>query len=625
MTSSKENLLNNLKDRLRSVQVGILHIQEQVKRQAFKSIHEINAQKKEDREHGKYLKQKAQIRLNELKALEKSPFFSKCNIQYRNVDIRGNNQRIIYFGKYECLEQQIYSWVTPIASIRFDPPGSTTFRLPNGEMRTLDINEKEQYMIVDGKIIFYARETKTEPRELIHQEHFSIKKGAFILPEIIEVMEKAQDAVIRAYYKGPFVISGPAGSGKTTLALHRVAYLVQSPETSSFYPTNAIVVFVQDSGTKEYFSHLLPELGIHNINITTFHEWSMKILDLREIGYRAKTHSEFNKLSILKRIRVGDSSLQLPKYKKDVLSMLKVVYQQSESTELLLDFQRQKKDRELDKIDLTLCLMILRETLGSLEMHSYSNRAKRGGGTITKKNKTIIKHPLIIVDEFQNYLPEQLKIFNSCLDNETQSIVYVGDMAQQIQLGTIREWCEIDVNIPSDRHVKLEKVYRNTKEILSFINNLGYTVSIPTDLKNGPEVCETIFKTNFKKETINYITELLKDKIEVSIGVIGKGYDDIDYLRVHFDSSISKGKLHVSTILEAQGVEFDIVCIVGIKKDMFTHSKEEYIPEEYKYEFLKIQKDSFYIALTRAMNEMHILGESSLKDEISHLNFYEKR
>jgi DNA helicase IV len=625
MTSSKENLLNNLKDRLKSVQAGILHIQEQVKRQAFKSIHEINAQKKEDREHGKYLKQKAQIRLNELKTLEKSPFFSRCNIQYRNVDIRGNNQRIIYFGKYECLEQQIYSWVTPIASIRFDPPGSTTFRLPNGEIRTLDINEKEQYMIVDGKIIFYARETKTEPRELIHQEHFSIKKGAFILPEIIEVMEKAQDAVIRAYHKGPFVISGPAGSGKTTLALHRVAYLVQSPETSSFYPTDTIAVFVQDSGTKEYFSHLLPELGIHNINITTFHEWSMKILNLREIEYSMKTYSEFNKLSILKRIRAGDSSLHLPKYNKDAFSILKIVYQQSGSTELLLDFEKQKKARELDKIDLTLCLMILRGTLGSLEMHSYSNRAKRGGGTIIKKNKTIIKHPLIIVDEFQNYLPEQLKIFNSCLDSETRSIVYVGDMAQQVQLGTIREWREIDVSIPSDRHVKLEKVYRNTKEILSFINNLGYTVSIPTDLKNGPEVCETIFKTNFKKETINYITELLKDKIEVSIGVIGKGHDDIDYLRVHFDSLISKGKLHVSTILEAQGVEFDIVCIVGIKKGMFTHNKKEYIPEEYKCEFLKIQKDSFYIALTRAMNEMHILGESSLKDEISHLNFYEKR
>jgi DNA helicase-2/ATP-dependent DNA helicase PcrA len=345
MTSSKENLLNNLKDRLKSVQAGILHIQEQVKRQAFKSIHEINAQKKEDREHGKYLKQKAQIRLNELKTLEKSPFFSRCNIQYRNVDIRGNNQRIIYFGKYECLEQQIYSWVTPIASIRFDPPGSTTFRLPNGEIRTLDINEKEQYMIVDGKIIFYARETKTEPRELIHQEHFSIKKGAFILPEIIEVMEKAQDAVIRAYHKGPFVISGPAGSGKTTLALHRVAYLVQSPETSSFYPTDTIAVFVQDSGTKEYFSHLLPELGIHNINITTFHEWSMKILNLREIEYSMKTYSEFNKLSILKRIRAGDSSLHLPKYNKDAFSILKIVYQQSGSTELLLDFEKQKKAR----------------------------------------------------------------------------------------------------------------------------------------------------------------------------------------------------------------------------------------------------------------------------------------
>ena len=46
-----------------------------------------------------------------------------------------------------------------------------------------------------------------------------------------EQMEKAQDQVIRAHHAGPLVISGPAGSGKTTLALHRVAFLTQSPET----------------------------------------------------------------------------------------------------------------------------------------------------------------------------------------------------------------------------------------------------------------------------------------------------------------------------------------------------------------------------------------------------------
>lgn len=66
-------------------------------------------------------------------------------------------------------------------------------------------------------------------------------------------MEKAQDQVIRASHKGSLVIGGPAGSGKTTLALHRVAYLTQAPETSEFYPTKSIIVFVQDTGTKITF------------------------------------------------------------------------------------------------------------------------------------------------------------------------------------------------------------------------------------------------------------------------------------------------------------------------------------------------------------------------------------
>jgi DNA helicase-2/ATP-dependent DNA helicase PcrA len=110
-----------------------------------------------------------------------------------------------------------------------------------------ELISKEQYMITDGKIVFMAFESLEQARELIYQEYFSQRKSSFLLPEIVEQMEQAQDKVIRAHHQGSFLISGAAGSGKTTLALHRVAYLLQSPDTAERFKTENTIVFVQDN------------------------------------------------------------------------------------------------------------------------------------------------------------------------------------------------------------------------------------------------------------------------------------------------------------------------------------------------------------------------------------------
>ena len=94
---------------------------------------------------------------------------------------------------------------------------------------------------------------------LLPDFEYARMKGFFVLPEIVSQMEKTQDIVIRACYKNPLLISGPAGSGKTTLALHRIAYLLQAPDTNIIYDTDPAVVFVQDDKTKEYFSKIMDE------------------------------------------------------------------------------------------------------------------------------------------------------------------------------------------------------------------------------------------------------------------------------------------------------------------------------------------------------------------------------
>lgn len=200
-------------------------------------------------------------RVENLKQLYPSPYFTKCEFE-----VNGEKKQM-YFAKFSFSDENIYSWITPAAALRFENLGPASYSRPDGSVQKGALLSKNQYMIVDGKLIFFSTEEQNSARELIYQENFTRHKTGFVLPEVVEQMEKAQDQIIRAYYEGPLVISGPAGSGKTTLALHRVAFLMQSPETAEFFQPESILVLVQDDGTKEYFSHLLPELGIRGVKI----------------------------------------------------------------------------------------------------------------------------------------------------------------------------------------------------------------------------------------------------------------------------------------------------------------------------------------------------------------------
>ncbi|EKE19285.1 MAG: hypothetical protein ACD_9C00062G0003 [uncultured bacterium] len=545
-------------------------------------------------------------RICEIDHLKGSPYFVRCDVVWE----RESEIKKIFFGKFGFSEEDIYSWITPASSMRFENPGEVKYVRPDGRMQKATLVRKDQCMIVDGDIKFLASESINSPRELVYQEYFSNRKTGFILPEIVAQMEKAQDQVIRAHHVGPFLISGPAGSGKTTLALHRVAYLAASPDLAETYKSDSMVVFVQDNGTKEYFSHLLPELGIDDVLITTFSEWALSILDL-EINYNIRFGNcenekdlyEFSKLKALK-------NAKLDSYKKaGIFSILENAYGEyfDESQKEL--FQNQKKQKICDRIDLTLLLKSyfnFNDGLGVIkdywvELKNGSMRKKRGF--------VPFEYSLALVDEFQNYLPEQLELIKSCISKKSQSILYVGDMAQQVLLGTVRDWEDIGEKINEERKVVLHKVYRNTKNILRYIQGLGYQIEIPDGIKEGGEVGEYVLEGGVQE--IEHIWNFIDEKDFSSVGILAK---DEKYL-FEFEKAFAKNdKVHVMTMNESQGVEFDIVFLVGIDENTFSVSFEADVPEDLIGEKRRINKDLLYVALTRAISELQVLGKQRLRD-----------
>jgi len=430
------------------------------------------------------------------------------------------------------------------------------------------------------------------------------------LPEIVAQMEKAQDPVIRADHKGPFVISGPAGSGKTTLALHRIAYFVQSPETNKLYPHHTIIVFVPDQSTKKYFSQLLPQLSILDVKITTFVEWAFKVLELDKFRYinrigldeTAKDLLEYAKLQAI-------NNLDEYSFNKNIYNLLSKIYKNHLTPAQQTIFKEQRQEYMLDKVDLTILLKLKLKTEQQLLIKKTFYEELKNG-KLTKKVKQVpLEYNLIVVDEFQNYLPDQLNIFRSCINSQYNSLVYVGDMSQQTQLGTIKDWQQINEKIEVSRYACLQKVYRNTKNILTYIKNLGYNITIPEQIKEGSQVQEII--THNKQEEIEYLAELIKNSQTQTIGIIAK---DLEYLDQFKDKFNSHKNVFYFSIQEVQGVEFDKACLVGINQNSFSLLDASSAPQELIQEKRRINKDCLYVALTRAIHELYILGQCKLKD-----------
>ncbi len=545
------------------------------------------------------------MRTQELEVLEKSPYFVKCEIQSKEY-----GERIYYFSKFHFSDEHIYSWVAPAAMLRFENPGAVSYSA-NEKTHHCQLLRKDNFMIVEGEITFFSTESVDHPRELIYQKDFTTRKQGFILPEIVEQMEKAQDQVIRADHKGAFVISGPAGSGKTTLALHRIAYLTLSPDTARLFPSSHIVVFVQDSGSKEYFSKLLPELGIRDVEITTFAQWALSILNIpshqavRRYGTseEQKDFYEYEKIKALRNTT--------PQYVPAPYKILEAVYRNSLSKDLYKLFEQQKKEHVLDHIDLTILLQAHADYFKGISLHQEYYVQQKNGVVKKKIGRLPVTHPLILIDEFQNYLPEQLELFKKCLTAKWQGLLYVGDSAQQIYVGTIQNIGQSEEQFLPERSVILQKVYRNTKKILSYIKDLGYDVITPEHMKEGYDVSELICKTPL--EEITALHAIRKNNQNANIGVLALQEEYLKPFKTEFENGT---KMYMKTMYEAQGLEFDIVCIVGVNQTMFTYTMGEG-QEEFIKEWKKIKKDLLYVALTRAMDELHIFGTCSLKEALS--------
>lgn len=177
----------------------------------------------------------------------------------------------------------VYDWRAPISSMFYDYEiGEANYKCPEGTIAG-KLTLKRQYKINNGKIEYMFDSNLKIDDEVL--QNILSKNTDSKMKAIVTTIQREQNKVIRNEEYKNLIVQGPAGSGKTSVALHRIAYLLYK-HRDKITPQN-IIVFSPNDIFNEYISNVLPELGEDNMCQTTFKEYMHKALgsELREENY----------------------------------------------------------------------------------------------------------------------------------------------------------------------------------------------------------------------------------------------------------------------------------------------------------------------------------------------------
>jgi len=242
---------------------------------------------------------------SELKRLESvigKPYFSR-------IDFTSNSTKVeetLYIGKvslFDRVTQQpiIVDWRSPIANVYYDGRLGDVSYDAYGETQTGYLALKRQYEIVEG-LLKDIRDIDLTTHDELLQKSLS-GKADNRLTEIVATIQNEQNEVIRASLKHPIIVQGAAGSGKTTIALHRISYFLY---TFGFqFPPEKLMILAPNRLFIDYISAVLPELGVNKINQTTFIDFMRSCL-----GQKLKLFSPNTKLMKLLESNGTSKSIQ---------------------------------------------------------------------------------------------------------------------------------------------------------------------------------------------------------------------------------------------------------------------------------------------------------------------------
>lgn len=586
--------------------------------------------------------------LKKLLKSESSPYFGR-------VDFNGDK---IYIGltyldkNYDHL---IYDWRSPISNLFYECEiGNAEYEAKEGTIKGI-MTKKRQYKIEDGKLIRVFDSNLNIVDDLL-QEVLG-NESSDKMKNIVDTIQKEQNEIIRDVAHKNLIVEGIAGSGKTSVALHRIAFLLYKINNLK---SKDILILSPNNVFSEYISNVLPELGEDNTQNTTWSDFANSFIKeykgVESFTNFVKRYYEKENINDFSKIKLSDEF-------KDIID--EYIAKFTKNVEFTSGIECKYKDYDIDTLNKLLHERYSTIPLfGRIELISENIANYNDGGkyknkyikelltrlNVSKDYKKIYKGLFetdefikkygiidtsyindkiinyddslifiymkgllegfpyngimkqIVVDEAQDYTPLQYFILKTIFKNASFTIL--GDVNQTInpyyKYDTLKKLDKIFTSRTAN--LRLTKTYRSSKEIIEYTNKI-LNLDFVSAIRNNNDIPVVLKKEkNIKEDLIKNINNL-KNKYK-SIAVITKNdkeankiynllKNDLDISLIKTDSNIFDRNLVVVPSYVSKGLEFDSVIIYTEKDNKYTDD------EKYLY----------YVSCTRCQHELVIYNQ----------------
>ena len=592
--------------------------------------------------------QQEQIKqLVSLRASRKSPYFG-------SIDFDKGDEKLSYRIGLKGIKDggtiYVVDWRAPFSELYYNFDVGEGYYFVGEDKVSGNITSKKQYKIEDGNLIF-CLESNVKIDDSVLQEVLA-KTASEKMKNIVSTIQKEQNQIIRNDTPNNLIVQGVAGSGKTSIALHRIAYLLYKHRGT--LNSNSILIISPNKFFSDYISNVLPELGEENIAETVMDELITMNLNIKE---KIESKSEQVERLLNNTIEIKNASLKASmqfckdiiefcdKYFKDNFKAEDFVYddflvvKKEKIEQLYFELYKDKpvairmewiKDYILDMAEPELKLtsakakVILSKMLKITNIFDvYSTFLKQYYGITFRKSKKInfedavallyikqylfgiqkynkIKH--LVIDEFQDYSPLNYYILNQMFPCVKTILGDIGQNVAGYETTILNDFNSLDTI--KSQMVSLNKSYRSTYEITNFANAIINRTNVDVIERHGEEVKWSEYKgTEDKINKIVQFVEECKAQKHKTVGILCKSIakaeelnnllkDKLDYYYLTIDTlSYSDGIILAPTFL-VKGLEFDACLIIDA-------DNENYCTE--------IDKQALYVAATRAMHKLELL------------------
>ena len=573
-----------------------------------------------------------------LKRIRPKPFFARLvfdNEQGKREDLFVGLKNIDRDGA-----PYVIDWRVPIASLLyFSSLGKTSYEAPAGNVE-VDLKLKRQYRIADGILNSYV-DTNVKIDDEVLQEVLS-KNTSSYMSNIVQSIQAEQNAIIRKQPYYSVIINGIAGSGKTSIAMHRISYVLYALKGT--ITSRNIRIISPNPMFSEYISKLLPELGEENVEtesilsfMRTFEAIPIKMDASRkemveacfsnpfrqeEVNYKFsvdfyhKVEEYLDNLDMKKMIKTInfdnmtftdeeiDKASEIAKNVPNIyLKFIKIC------SKLISDYDVYATGKTLDK---QMQKIKIRAKTAFKTMDIMRDMYKHFGMTLPKKlnyedipiyafieHKTrtlqpnyFIKH--IFIDEVQDYDPFSLRLLKDLYPLAV--FTAVGDYNQNL-LSTQTNLPVLKELLPKADVDKLDTSYRSTYEIVDFSAKvMGGTIQTNLVRHGEKPVVKKCSSTKLK-ELVNNIVENHKgSKIAVIVKTDkeAKKYANIltDFTLITNETDIKllTQNLIITTVYLSKGLEYDHVILPNLDSDVYNTT---------------LDRQNLYVATTRALHGLY--------------------